>query len=66
MDKCLECGANLDRANRGDNAGARAQMKWCSDTCKRRYLNRIHYKKHKESIIARIRRNRQERQERQQ
>lgn len=55
--KCLNCGADLDRANRADNAGARAQMKWCSDECKRQYKNRRFYRAHRESIIARVLKN---------
>ena len=52
-DKCLNCGASLDTAPRADNPGARAQMKWCSDACKRHYKNRAYYALHRDAVKAR-------------
>lgn len=52
--KCLNCGADLDAAPRADNPGARAQMKWCSLECKRRYKNRAYYALHRDEVRARI------------
>lgn len=52
--KCANCGADLDKANRADNPGARAQMRYCSEACKRQYKNRKYYKAHRRTIIDRI------------
>ncbi len=52
--KCVVCGASLNRANRGDNPGARVQMKYCSDACEKQYHNARYYRAHKPTIIARI------------
>lgn len=45
--KCVNCGAALEPANRADNPGARVQMRYCSETCKRQYKNARYYRAHK-------------------
>lgn len=55
--KCLNCQRDLDSVNRADNAGARAQMKWCSVECKRTYKNKRYYALHRDEIRARVARN---------
>jgi hypothetical protein len=52
--KCIACSNDLDTANRADNPGARAQMKFCSDACQRKHHNARYYHTHRQSIIQSV------------
>lgn len=53
--KCVNCRAPLEPTNRADNPGARAQMRYCSEQCKRQYKNKKYYAAHRLEILANAR-----------
>jgi hypothetical protein len=58
---CPECGNAFDPADRalaGAQAGAVAQIKYCSEICARKAENRRYYQTNKASTIRRTKQNR--------